>query len=156
MKVFMLVDMEGITGVVNWSQVLSDKPEYSIGQRLLMSDVNAAIEGVLEAGAKEVVVCEGHAHMRNIVLEQLNDHARLIAGPAKHKKHCQIIGLDDSFDAAVFVGFHARARTKQAILAHTWTNSVHHVKVNGEEFGETALNAAICGVYDVPLFGDYR
>ncbi len=152
MKVFLLVDMEGITGIVNWPQVRADSPEYALGQKLLMSDVNAAVEGVLEAGAKEVVVCDGHASMQNIILEQLNDRARLITGPAKNKKYCQIIGLDDSFDAAVFVGFHARARMKQAILSHTWTPSVHHVKVNGEEFGETALNAAICGVYGVPLF----
>lgn len=152
MKVFLLVDMEGATGIVNWPQVRVDSPEYVVGQKLLMSDVNAAVEGILEAGAKEVVVCEGHAHMRNIILEQLNERARLITGPAKYKEYCQIIGLDDSFDAAVFVGFHAKARVKQALLSHTWTGTVHHVKVNGAEFGETGLNAAICGAYNVPLF----
>ena len=152
MKIFILSDMEGATGIVHPDQLVIEAKEYNRGRKLLTSDINAAVEGALEAGATDIVVCEGHGSMRNILIEDLNENARLILGPAEHKKYCQIIGMNDSFDAAIFVGFHAKAGNEKAILSHTWVGSaVHHVKVNGKIFGETGLDAGICGEYNIPV-----
>ena len=152
MKVFILTDMEGATGIIHRDQLVIEEKEYARGRKLLTGDVNAAVEGALDAGATEVVVCEGHGTMRNILLEDLHESASLVLGPTEYKDYCQIIGLDDSFDAAIFVGFHAKAGNEHGILSHTWVGgAVHSITVNGTVFGETALDAGICGVYQVPL-----
>jgi len=152
MKVYILTDMEGITGVVHPDQLSIEGKEYNRARKLFTGDVNAAIEGAVQAGAKEIVVCEGHGSMRNILIEDLHEKASLILGPAEYKSYCQIIDLDDSFDAAVFVGFHAKAGTEKAILSHTWVGSaIHHFKINGDVLGETGIDAAICGEFGVPV-----
>ena len=152
MKVYILTDMEGATGVVHGDQLMNTEKEFNRARKFLTDDVNAAVEGAIQAGASEVVVCEGHATMRNILLENLHEGASLIFGPTEYKNYCQIIDLDESFDAAIFVAFHAKAGNEKAILSHTWVGSaIHHIKVNDKILGETGLNAAICGEFGVPV-----
>lgn len=155
MKLFVCADMEGATGIVHRDQLVPEGgAPYVAGCRLLTADVNAAIEGAVAAGVDEVVVSEGHAHMRNVVLEELHPAARLVRGPASwaNKPLCQIAGLDGSFDLAFFLGFHSRAGTPGGLLSHTWAGAiVHAVTVNGVELGETGLNALICGAWGVPV-----
>jgi len=155
MKLFICADMEGATGVVHRDQLLDEGgARYVAGCRLLTADINAAIEGAVAEGFTEVVISEGHAHMRNVVLEDLHPAARLIRGPATfvNKPLCQIAGLDESFDLAFFLGFHSRAGTPGGLLSHTWAGAiVHEITVNGRVFGETAINAAICGTFGVPV-----
>jgi D-amino peptidase len=155
MKLFICADMEGATGIVHRDQLLDEGgARYVTGCRMLTADINAAIEGAIAAGVDEVVISEGHAHMRNIFLEDLHPAARLVRGPAQaHQKPlCQIAGLDASFHLAFFLGFHSRAGTPSGLLSHTWAGAiVHEITVNGRVFGETAINAAICGSYGVPV-----
>ena len=75
----------------------------------MTQEVNAAIDGAYEAGATEILVCEGHGSMRNILIEELHPDTRLISGYPKY--HLQLTGLDASFDGAFFIGFHARSNT---------------------------------------------
>ena len=86
MKIFISTDMEGATGIVHPEQVSIKGDDYNRGRCLLTGDVNAAVEGALEAGADEVVICEGHANMRVILIEKLNEKSRLVAGPASSKE----------------------------------------------------------------------
>ncbi|MBW2367299.1 MAG: M55 family metallopeptidase [Deltaproteobacteria bacterium] len=151
MNVFIVCDMEGATGVVHRDQLSIDAKEYGRARKLLTGDINAAVTGAIEAGAKKVTVCEGHGSMRNVLLEDLHEEAVLISGPLEFKDYGQIIGLDSSYDAAVFVGFHSKAGNAQGILAHTWIGAIRYIKVNGQAFGETALNAAICGEFNIPV-----
>lgn len=155
MKLFICADMEGVTGITHRDQLLdAGADRYRRGQALLTGDVNAVIEGAVAQGVKEVVISEGHAHMRNILLEELHPCARLLRGPAKweNKPLCQILGLDDSFELAFFVGFHSRAGTPGGLLSHTWAGAiVHELRLNGQVVGETAINAAICGDHGVPV-----
>lgn len=155
MKLFVCADMEGATGIVHRDQLLPEGgAPYVAGCKLLTADIAAAVEGAVSEGVTEVVVSEGHAHMRNVNLEDLPAEARLIRGPATwtNKPLCQIAGLDESFDLAFFVGFHSRAGTPRGLLSHTWAGAiVHEITVNGRVFGETAINAAICGGYGVPV-----
>ena len=152
MHVFVSCDMEGATGVVHPDQLLAGAPDYARGRRFLTGDVRAVCEGALAAGAERVVVCDGHGSMRNLLLEDLPDPVEVVVGPASSRFLCQSEGLDDSFHAALFVGFHARNGAPGAVLPHTWVGSlVHEITVNGEVFGEIALNAAIAGHFGVPV-----
>jgi D-amino peptidase len=154
-KLFICADMEGATGIVHRDQLMTDGgAAYVAGCKLLTADIAAAVEGAVSEGVTEVVVSEGHAHMRNVNLEDLPAEARLVRGPATwtNKPLCQIAGLDESFDLAFFVGFHSRAGTPKGLLSHPWAGAiVHEITVNGRIFGETAINAAICGGFGVPV-----
>jgi D-amino peptidase len=151
-NVFVSCDMEGATGVVHPDQLLNKGYDYARARRFLTGDVAAACEGALEAGASRVVVCDGHGSMRNLLLEELPEPVEVVVGPASSRLLCQCEGLDDTFDAAMFVGFHARNGARDAVLPHTWVGSlVHEITVNGEVFGETALNAAVAGHFGVPV-----
>jgi D-amino peptidase len=150
MKMLIAVDMEGISGVTGWNHVLPDKPEYSRGRKWMTADVNAAIEGALQAGAEEIVVTDGHWDGGNILIEELSAQASLINGSPSPLSMVQ--GVQDNVDAAVFIGYHAMAGTRNAILDHTWSSGrVHNLWLNGTLAGEIAFNTYICGLYEVPV-----
>jgi D-amino peptidase len=149
-KVFVSVDMEGIWGVVASEQVNSTSSEYTAARRWMAEDVNAVIAGLFEAGAGEIVVNDSHGSMRNIVADALNPKASLISGSPKPLSMMQ--GIDSSFDAVVFVGYHARAGTTASILDHTISSAtVRAIRINGQEMPEMGINAAIAAYYKVPV-----
>jgi D-amino peptidase len=150
LKVYISVDMEGITGVVHADQTTPGTPEYAAARKWMAEDVNAAVEGAFRAGATEVVVNDSHGGMRNIDPADLHPKAILISGSPKPQSMMQ--GIDDSYSAVLFVGYHAGAGTQDAVLDHTISGSVvQSVKVNGIELPELGLNAAIAGAYGVPV-----
>lgn len=149
-KVFISVDMEGIWGVVQGSQTSSSGADYGVARKWMVDDVNAVIAGLFEAGAAEVVVNDSHGSMRNIIADELNPRASLISGSPKPLSMMQ--GIDATFDACIFVGYHARAGTAEAVLDHTYSGaSIRWIKLNGREMPELGLNAAIAGYFDVPV-----
>jgi D-amino peptidase len=149
-KVFISVDMEGIWGVVHGDQTSSASPEYGAARRWMAEDVNAVINGLLMSGAEEIVVNDSHGSMRNIVADALNPRASLISGSPKPLSMMQ--GIDASFSACIFVGYHARAGTAPAILDHTISSStIRAIRINGQELPELGINAAIAGYYKVPV-----
>ncbi len=149
-KVFISADMEGIWGVVTGPQTNSDSPEYGPARRWMAEDVNAVVGGLFDAGATEVVVNDSHGSMRNIVADQLNPRASLISGTPKPLSMMQ--GIDATYDAAVFVGYHSRAGTAPAILDHTISGgTIRSIRINGQELPELGINGAIAGYYKVPV-----
>jgi D-amino peptidase len=153
MKVFVSVDMEGATGVVHNDQLMPGKSDYARGRKLLTGDVATAVRAALSRDdVHQVLVCDGHGNMRNLLLEELPRNCQVVVGPASSKALCQSEGLDASFGAMMLVGYHARAGSRDAVLPHTWIGSlIHEVRVNGRVFGETAINAAIGGEFGVPV-----
>jgi len=150
LKVFISVDMEGISGIVHSDQTSSGTAEYASGRKWMAQDVNAAVAGALEAGATEVVVNDSHGSMRNINPDDLHPRAILISGSPKPLSMMQ--GIDASFAACLLIGYHAKAGTEDAILDHTISGSVvRAIRVNGVELPELGLNAAIAGYYGVPV-----
>jgi D-amino peptidase len=148
-RVFISVDMEGISGIVDPSQTGGDPKEYDYGRKLMAGDVNAAIDGALGAGAKEIVVSDAHGGMRNIQPEDLNEAAILVRGSPKPGTMME--GINGDFDAALYVGYHSMKGTENGILAHTISGAVvDAVHINGRETGEFGLNAAIAGWHGVP------
>ena len=120
MNVYMSVDIEGITGVVHRDMMSPGEREYDRGRRLMTADANAAIEGLVQAGADYILVNDGHGPMRNLLFEEMHPAAHLLTGSGDAKDHCQIeLANSRPFAAAVFVGYHAMARTPKAIAPHT-------------------------------------
>jgi D-amino peptidase len=150
MKILIAADMEGISGVVHWDQVSSTHPEYTRFRRIMTGEVNAAIRGAFEAGADEITVTDGHGWSRNILIEELDTRARLNSGTPSPLS--MVEGVDTGVDGVIFVGYHARIGSQNAILEHTWSDErVTNLWINGELFGEIGLNAAVCGHYGVPV-----
>lgn len=149
-KVFISVDMEGIWGVVHGNQCSSESPEYQIARKWMVQDTNAVIQGLFEGGATEVVVNDSHGRMRNIIASDLDPRADLISGSPKPMSMME--GIDSSFAACLFVGYHARAGSASAILDHTISGAaIYSIKINGIEMPELGINAAIAGYYNVPV-----
>jgi len=148
MRVYISVDMEGISGVATGGQ-LSDQ-DYRRFCHLMTQDVNAAIEGAFRAGATKVLVNDAHGKMTNIVVEELDERATLISGSNKHL--CQMEGIDQGFDAVFFIGYHAREGSDRAVINHTIAGvATTEIRRNGVPVGETAINAGIAGYYGVPV-----
>jgi D-amino peptidase len=144
-------DMEGTAGVCSWKQCdPSDAHEYPIFRRYMTREVRAAIDGAREAGARSVVVNDSHWSMRNLLLEELpaDDDLRVVSGAPKPWSMMQ--GLDATFGAAFFTGYHAKAGDC-ATLSHTYSESIYSVAVNGVPSSEALLNAALAGSYGVPV-----
>lgn len=153
MKLFILTDIEGVAGVVQWEHCIPAGRYYERSKRLLTLEVNAAVEGALEAGATEIIVWDAHG-AGGIDPELLHPQARLLFGkgfPAGGT-------LDRSFDALFFVGQHAMTRTPDANLCHSFSSlGVSRMTLNGQEVGEfgiLALRAGYLGVPTVLLTGD--
>ncbi|MCL4425470.1 MAG: M55 family metallopeptidase [Firmicutes bacterium] len=149
MRIFISADLEGVSGVVHSEQTSRDGKEHQRARQLMTGEVNAAIEGALHGGATEVVVNDSHGTMRNLIPEDLHAAAQLITGSPKQLSMME--GIDDTFNAVFFVGYHARM-TSPGVLSHTYFGRVvYRLKLNGIEVGETGLNAAIAGHYNVPV-----
>jgi D-amino peptidase len=149
-KVFISVDMEGVTGVTHPEDTLPTGADYPMFRRFMTRDADAAVKGAFDAGATEVVVNDSHWTMRNLLLEDIDSRARVIKG--FNKPMCMVQGLDDTFDAAVFVGYHSCSGTESGVLNHTLLGKeVQNLLFDGEPIGETRLNALIAGQYGVPV-----
>jgi D-amino peptidase len=155
MRLYIIADMEGASGVVHRDDLMEDGTHHWQRARgWLTGDVNAAIEGAASRGVTEVVVSEGHAHMRNLILDDLDPRAVLVRGPARWENRplCQAAGLEPGHDLAFLIAFHSRAGTPGGLLSHTWAGAiVHSLHLNGQEVGETAINAAILADHGVPV-----
>lgn len=150
MKVFISTDFEGVAGIVDWDQIMVGSSDYDLGRRLLLGELNAAIDGALAAGATEFVVNDSHSSMRNLPPDLIHGQARLITG--KHKPMYMMEGLDASFDAIFFLGYHGSIGASQSVLSHTYNpRAIWEVRINGEIVGETALNALVATHYGVPI-----
>jgi len=149
-KVYISTDLEGISGVTVWEQTREKTTElYQQARYLLTYEVNAAVEGCIAGGADEIVVLDGHGGGFNFVPDELHPGATYVTGPGRPGVLC---GLDESFDAALFLGYHAMAGTPKAVLAHTQSSkSGNRYWYNGRESGEIAQSAIVCGHYDVPV-----
>jgi D-amino peptidase len=150
MKILIAADMEGITGVTRWEQVTPGDAEYTRFRKLMTADVNAAVRGAFAGGAQEVRVADGHWNGSNILVEELDARARLNTGSPSPLSMMQ--GIDHDVDGVIFVGYHARQGSENAVLDHTWSSScVANVWLNDLIAGEYTLNAAVAAHYGVPV-----
>src|SRR5215510_11511593 len=149
-KVFISVDMEGISGVVQPAQLGPDGFEYQRAREWMTGEVNAAIAGIRDAGPAEIVVCDSHGNGQNLLIDKLPDDVRIVRGFPRPLEMMQ--GIDDSFAAAVFIGYHASEWTADAVRGHTISSArLLGIKLNGAEVSEGIFNAALAGHFGVPI-----
>lgn len=149
LKVFISVDMEGVAGLINWDETEQGGPDYPLFRKLMTEEANAAISGALDAGATEIVVRDAHGSARNILPDLLRPEARLIRDWTSPLSMME--GIDKTFDAVVFVAYHARGGTPNAVLKHTMSLTLYDLILNGVRLPEAGWNAAIAGYFDVPV-----
>ena len=148
-KVYISVDLEGISGVNGDDQTGPGGAEYGRARKLMAEDANAAIRGAFEGGATDVLVNDSHGGQRNLLPEDLDPRARLISH--SFKRYGMMEGLDETFDAIVFIGYHAKADAPRGLFAHTGSGVVRDLQVNGRSVGEGGMNAALAAWYGVPV-----
>ncbi len=148
-KVYISVDLEGISGINGDDQTSAGQAEYARGRKLMAEDANAAIRGAFAGGATEVVVNDSHGGQRNLLPEDLDPRARLISH--SFKRHGMVEGLDETFDSILFIGYHARAGAARGLFAHTGSGVVRDLQLNGVAVGEGGINAAMAAWYGVAV-----
>jgi D-amino peptidase len=148
-KIYIMTDMEGVSGICNEQQVKRESPNYAEGQQLLMGDINAAIAGAFDGGATEVVVNDGHGGGFNLALEQMDPRASY----ERPNSGFDIMPtLDGSFAGLLFAGYHAMAGTLNGFLDHTQSSaSWFNYSVNGRRTGELGQCGIWAGHYGVPV-----
>jgi len=149
MKVFISADMEGISGVTRGAMTESNHADFALARGLMTKDVNAAVQGALQAGATEIWVKDAHGSANNLIVEDVAAPAQVIQGWAEVSRMMQ--GIDETFDAALLVGYHARAQTDKGNISHTMTGQTRRLWYNDVELGEYGISAAHAGDYGVPV-----
>jgi D-amino peptidase len=149
-KIFISVDMEGITGVVQPAQLGPDGFEYQRAREWMTGEVNAAIAGARDAGPANIVVADSHGNGQSLLIDKLPEDVQIVRGFPRPLEMMQ--GIDDSFAAALFVGYHASEWTAGAVRSHTISSArLLGVRLNGMEVSEGIYNAAIAGHFGVPV-----
>ena len=158
MKILISADMEGASGVVTGRETGNPRhpigdpeatPDYLIGRSWLTGDINAAVEGAIEAGATEFVLHDSHGlDYRNVVLNELHPSIEVVRGMPII--FFEFEDLDMSYNAAFLVAMHARAG-QHAVLSHVmdWP-LIREVRINGQPVGESQITAALAGYFKIP------
>ena len=150
MKVFISFDMEGVAGIVDWSQCRGPGQPYEEGRRLLLGEVNAAIDGAMAGGATEIVCNDSHGTMNNLDPAELNGQAAYVSG--RHKPLYMMQGLDATADLVFMVGYHGSISGESSVLSHTYNPAViSHVELNGVRVGESGINALVALACQAPV-----
>ena len=150
LKVYISVDMEGVAGVVTGDQLIPGGFEYERFRRFMTDEAVAAVRGAQAAGATEIVVSDSHGNGESLMIELFPKDVRIVRSWPRHGE--MMAGLDSSFAAALFVGYHASTTNPKGVRAHT-ISSAHFTRValNGTAVTEAELNAAYAGAMGVPV-----
>lgn len=149
MKIYVSADIEGVGAVARPEHSRVDGREYAAARSRMTGEVNSVIRGVYDAGASAVTVADAHNVGLNLIPEDLDERATLVMGSPRPLS--MVDGIDATYAAAFFVGYHAMAGTMNASIVHTFTGRVQQVRLNGLKIGEIGLNAALAGAYGVPV-----
>lgn len=150
LKIYISADMEGIGGVVTGEQLSPTGFEYAKAREYMTDEVVAAIAATREAGATEIVVSDSHGNFQNLLLDRLPKDVRVIRGGPRPLSMMQ--GIDETFDAVLFIGYHSGTTNPAGVRAHTISSArLADVRINGLSVPESALNAAIAGHFRVPV-----
>jgi D-amino peptidase len=150
LKVYISADMEGVVGAVTSDQLGPSGFEYGYFRELMTAEVNAAIEAARAAGATEILVSDSHGNGENLLMDRLPRDIQLVRSWPRPLMMMQ--GIDPTFDAAIFIGYHASTANPSGVRAHTMSSAnIAGLKLNGVDMPETGVNAAIAGDFGVPV-----
>lgn len=149
-KVFISVDMEGITGVATGEQLSPAGFEYARFREFMTADALAAIQGAREAGATQFLVADAHGNQQNLLIERFPADVRIVRGSPRPLG--MMAGIDSTFSAVMFVGYHSATTNPAGVRAHTLSSATFAaVELNGRPVAESDINAAIAGAFGVPV-----
>ena len=148
-RIFISVDMEGISGIGTPAMTSPTGKDYALGRKFMTDEVNAVVAAILQRGPAEILVNDSHGDMQNLLETDLDPRVTYIQGAIKPVG--MVEGLDSTYSAAIFLGYHSRAGTPNGFIAHTGTGSVKGLWLNDVEVGEGELNAAYAGAMGVPV-----
>lgn len=149
-SIYISADMEGITGVVTGEQLGPSGFEYARFREFMTEEVNTVIEAARAAGAGRIVVSDSHGNGQNLLIDRLPDDVEVIR--AWPRPLGMMEGVDETFDAAVFVGYHTSTTNPRGVRAHTFSSANYAaVRLNGMPMPEAGVNAAIAGHFGVPV-----
>lgn len=149
LRIFISVDMEGIGGIGSPAMTSSGGKDYETGRRFMTHEVNAVVEAIFRHGPADIVVNDSHGDHQNVLHGELDPRVQYVQGSIKPLG--MVAELDSTFDAAIFIGYHARAGTPNGFLAHTGSGIVKGLWINDVEVGEGGMNAAYAGAIGVPV-----
>jgi D-amino peptidase len=150
LKVYISVDMEGIAGVVTADQLGPTGFEYGRAREFMTAEALAAIAGAREAGATEIVVSDSHGNGESLLIDQFPDDVRIVRSWPRPLMMME--GIDSTFAAAIFIGYHASTTNPAGVRAHTISSANYaSVSLNGVAMPEAGINAAIAGRFGVPV-----
>jgi len=150
LKAYVSVDMEGLPGIVSPLHTSPKGFLHDEARRIMTKTVLTTVNILTKLGFKEIYVADSHWYMSNIIYEELPENVFLIRGMPR--PYSMVYAIDESFDAALFIGYHARVCSRGAILEHTFSSTyVKGIRINGVEASEYYLNALVAGHYNVPV-----
>lgn len=156
MRVFISADIEGCAAIATWDEVHKGRAGYQEFREQMTAEVVAACEGARAAGATDILIKDAHESGCNLIVSRLPEYARIVRGWSGHP-YVMMFGIDSSFDAALFIGYHDAAGADTNPLAHTMNDRIARLSVNGElasEFTVNAYTASLNRVAPVFLSGD--
>lgn len=150
MKIYVSADIEGITGIANWNEATKEKPDYPPFSGEMLREVRAACDGANNAGADEIWIKDAHDTGRNLSMNGLPANTRLIRAWSGHP-FFMMQELDDTYDAALLLGYHSYAGSDGNPLAHTINPELSCIKINGEPASEFLINSYTASLVNVPV-----
>lgn len=150
MKVYISADIEGVTNVTHWDETELGLPDHQQASIQMYKEVLAACEAAVQFGADEIVVKDAHDSARNLPYNVFPEQVTLIRGWT-NTPESMVAGLDCSFDAAIFIGYHSGAGFNGNPLSHTMNRDNNYVKINGRLSSEFEMNAYVAAYYKVPV-----
>jgi D-amino peptidase len=150
LKVYISADMEGVAGAVTGDQLAPTGFEYERFRGFMTAEVLAAIQGARDAGATTIVVSDSHGNGENLLIERLPDDVMIVRSWPRPLMMMQ--GIDSTFAAALFIGYHASTTSPVGVRAHTMSSADYTaLALNGVNMPEAGINAAIAGYFGVPV-----
>lgn len=150
MKVFISAGIEGCCGVFSNIETHKNEAVYAPFAKQMTKEVLAVCEAAHEAGADEIVVKDGHGDASNIDPLQMPSYVTLIRGKSGHPYN-MMFGLDPTFDAVLYVGYHAAAGCPEFAVSHTSTGNSLYITLNGKRMSEFMLNSFTAASLGVPV-----
>ena len=150
LRLYISADMEGVSGVVTGDQLGPGGFEYERFREIMTREVLAAIRGAKAAGVGDVLISDSHGNGENLLLELLPADVQVVRSWPRPLGMME--GIDSTFDAVFFVGYHAGTTNPDGVRAHTFSSArLADVRLNGQSVPEAGINAAIAGHFGVPV-----
>ena len=150
LSIYISADMEGVVGVVTGDQLGPGGFEYARFREFMTAEVNAAIDAAREAGATRILVSDSHGNGENLLIERLPSDIELVRSWPRPLMMMQ--GVEEGFDGAIFIGYHASTANTEGVRAHTMSSAnLTAIRINGEDMTEGGINARIAGHFGVPI-----